>query len=176
LDGVTSIEGNLGINYNALRSLTGLDNIEAASIVDLYIVGNDSLSTCEVESVCAYLANPNGGIYIEGNTTGCNSPEEVQDACETVSVYELISSESFNISPNPPESTAVIKYNLAHDSKVSVKIFNISGQQIQTLVNEVQKQGEQSVIFNTEWLRPGIYFCTLKTVEGIHTKKLIKLE
>ncbi len=91
-------------------------------------------------------------------------------------IRELIETENLTVSPNSPESTAVIKYNLDQDSKVSVKIFNISGQQIQTLVNEVQTQGEQSVVLNTDVLKPGIYFCTLKTSEGMQTKKLIKLE
>ncbi len=177
LNNVTSIGGHLRIGYNdALISLTGLDNIEANTITELTIDNNYSLSNCAVQSICDYLVAPNGEVVISNNATGCNSPEEVEEACETVSVHELISSESFNISPNPLESTAVIKYNLTLDSKVSVKIFNISGQQIQSLVNEMRNRGEQSVTFHTDRLKPGIYFCTLETNKRMATRKLIKLE
>lgn len=177
LEGLSSIGGYLWICYNnALTNLTGLENIEASSIDDLYIFEDSSLSTCEVKSVCAYLANPNGDIEIYDNTTGCNSPEEVEEACETVSVNELFTSEYFTIYPNPLASTATIKYNVSRESPVSLEIFNICGQKIQTLVNDAQSWGEHSVVLNTYRLKPGIYFCTLKSAEGMQTKKLIKLE
>ena len=83
LDNVTSIGGGLVIrNNNALSSLTGLDNIYAATIEYLFIYDNISLSTCEVQSICDYLAAPNGSIIIYNNATGCNNQEEVEEACE----------------------------------------------------------------------------------------------
>ena len=82
LEGLTSIGGNLSIfgNYS-LTSLAGLDNIEASSINNLYIGYNSSLSTCEVQSICDYLANPNGTVEIHHNASGCNNPLEVANAC-----------------------------------------------------------------------------------------------
>jgi len=44
------------------------------------------------------------------------------------------------------------------------------------LVNEFQQQGEQTVVFNSEGLKPGVYFCVLKTPQTIKTKKIIKLD
>jgi hypothetical protein len=38
-----------------------------------------------------------------------------------------------------------------------------------------QQLGEQQVIFDGSQLKPGIYFCTLITNEGIQTRKIIKL-
>jgi hypothetical protein len=82
LEGLTSIGGNLWISgNNVLNSLTGLDNIEAGSITKLYIYDNVSLSTCEVQSVCNYLADPNGSINIYNNATGCMNPPEVAEGC-----------------------------------------------------------------------------------------------
>jgi len=83
---VTSIGGDLEIRYNdALTSLTGLDNIDEASINDVAIRDNISLSACEVESICDYLINPSGEIEIHDNATGCNSISEVEDACGIIS-------------------------------------------------------------------------------------------
>jgi len=86
LDKVNSINGDLWIrNNNALISLSGLDNINADSITNLYIYFNSSLSNCEMESICEYLANPNGNFNIHDNATGCNNPIEVESACEIIS-------------------------------------------------------------------------------------------
>jgi hypothetical protein len=83
---LTSTEGNVFIGddaggNHALTSLTGLDNIDGGSIIDLIIGDNPYLSTCEVQSICDYLASPNGSIEISGNATGCNSQQEVEAAC-----------------------------------------------------------------------------------------------
>ncbi|MHC1777728.1 MAG: T9SS type A sorting domain-containing protein [Lentimicrobium sp.] len=83
LNNVTSIAGNIFINSNqSLTSLNGLENINAGSIAGLNITTNSSLSTCEVQSICGYLASPNGTVDISNNAPGCNSTEEVEAACE----------------------------------------------------------------------------------------------
>ena len=50
-----------------------------------------------------------------------------------------------------------------------------SQDEMSILINEIQKQGEQKVKYNSHGLKPGVYFCVLKTDEGIQTKKMIKL-
>jgi hypothetical protein len=82
LAGLNSIGGYLDIESNAiLTSLSGLDNINASSIDQLYIYGNLNLSTCDVQSICEFLANPSGSIDILYNGTGCDNPPEVAAAC-----------------------------------------------------------------------------------------------
>jgi hypothetical protein len=120
------------------------------------------------------LASPNAVVVIQNNAVGCNSPEEVEEACIT-SVGEISFEETFTISPNPLNLTTLIQYTLHHNSPVILKILDLSGREIVTLVNEVQLQGDQKVVFNTTGLPAGIYFCVLKTSEGIQTRKIIKL-
>ena len=176
LDNVTSIGGYLVIAHNlALTSLMGLDNIDAASIDELHIKDNSSLSTCEAQSVCDYLASPNGEIEIHDNATGCNSPEEVEEACEAVSIDELYFEDTFTISPNPLKSSTLIQYTLHQNSTVTLKILDLSGRVVVIIINEFQRLGDQKVLFKGKGLKPGIYFCVLKTSEGIQTKKIIKL-
>jgi len=82
LNVLTSIGGYLKINFNdILTSLSGLDNIDTASIDELTIVYNNELSTCEIQSVCDYLVNPNAVIEIHDNAAGCNNQQEVAEAC-----------------------------------------------------------------------------------------------
>ena len=177
LENISSIGESLFIiNNGSLASLSGLENIAPASIIDLNIYNNPLLSNCAVASICNYLASPNGTIEIYDNAPGCNSQQEVEDACDTItSVSEIKLNETFTISPNPLNSTTLIQYTLNQNSPVSLKILDLSGQEIKTLVNELQQQGEQQVIFNTAGLPAGVYFCVLKTSNGIQTKKIIKL-
>ena len=80
LSSLVSIGGFLNISYNDnISTLQGLQNIEGESIQELDIVQNSSLSECSVESICEYLAAPNGFTYILYNAPGCNSIEEVED-------------------------------------------------------------------------------------------------
>ncbi|MBU2650043.1 MAG: T9SS type A sorting domain-containing protein [Bacteroidetes bacterium] len=177
LSNLTTIGGGLGIVGNpVLTSLSGLDNVNAESISGLFIANNVTLSTCEVESVCEYLANPGGEIEIHDNAPGCNSMIEVQTACDSItSVEELNFKEKFTISPNPLESGSIIEYTLHQNSPVTLKILDLSGRSFRTLVNEYQPKGEQRIECNTTALPAGIYFCTLKTNERIQTRKIIKL-
>lgn len=177
LDNLASIEGYLSISNNIeLEDLIGIENIDANTITDLSLVNNSSLSDCDAQSICDYLASPNGTVVISDNAPGCNSQQEVQDDCDfNTFVDESIAEESFTISPNPLESTSLIKYTIQYNSHVTIKILDLTGQEITTHVDELQQQGQQQVIFNTSDLPAGIYFCVLKTNYGMQTKKIIKL-
>ncbi|MCD4731507.1 MAG: hypothetical protein K8R74_12960, partial [Bacteroidales bacterium] len=91
LNNVTSIGGKIYIEgNNLLTSLTGLENIDAGSINELCIFINTILSKCEVQSICEYLVSPNGKIVIYDNAPGCNSVEEIKEACESSCLPEGI--------------------------------------------------------------------------------------
>jgi hypothetical protein len=65
--------------------------------------------------------------------------------------------------PNPFNPTTTINYMLASTSKVVIKIYNILGQEIRVLVNEVQNAGQQSVVWNATnnhgtTMASGVYF------------------
>ncbi len=136
LDNLTSINGYLYIMHNDnLISLAGLDNIEANSISDLYINDNASLSVCDIESVCDYLAAPNGAIYITNNATGCANQEEVEDEC-FIGVPEMNSMDHFSISPNPVSGSANILLVLREHGLMNCDLFEVSGVRIKQLINE----------------------------------------
>ncbi|MCD4664154.1 MAG: T9SS type A sorting domain-containing protein, partial [Bacteroidales bacterium] len=175
LDNLSSIVGGLKIRLNeSLVNITGLSSINPGSISNLMLTYNFSLSDCAVQSICDYLASPNGTVVINNNAPGCNSQQEVEDACWT-SVDENSFENIFFISPNPINSTTLIQYTLHHNSPVTLKIFDLSGRLVVTLVNEFQQQGEQRVIFKSDALPAGVYFCVLKTINGKKTKKILKL-
>ena len=83
---------------------------------------------------------------------------------------------SFRVHPNPFTSAIGIDYNLKRPENASFIIYNQLGKKVAEMLDEYRQQGDQQLIFNAEKLTPGIYFCVLKTSEGVQTKKIVKLK
>ncbi|MFA5033913.1 MAG: T9SS type A sorting domain-containing protein [bacterium] len=80
--------------------------------------------------------------------------------------------------PNPFINTTIIKYSLSYETKVSLKIYDMCGKLVKTLVDGIQNAGEQSITWNRqndkkEKAPIGIYFCKINTGEKNITEKLI---
>jgi len=80
-----SVEGAVWIMGNPLlTSLTGLVNVNTASITELNVYNNQTLSSCEVQYICNYLTSPKGVVNIHSNAPGCNNPTEVSKSCGNI--------------------------------------------------------------------------------------------
>lgn len=75
--------------------------------------------------------------------------------------------------PNPFNPTTNIKYQVPANTLVNLKIYDITGKEIMTLVNEKQSPGEYNVTFNAGNLNSGVYFYRLIAGNFNETKKLI---
>ncbi len=128
LDSLHTIGGNLEIEENHyLSTLDGIDNIEPGTIENLTIVDNWFLTKCNVHSICDYLVSPNGTVEIADNKPGCNSQEEVEEAC-TVGITEQLSATQLSIYPNPTSSAITISAEQGIIDEVS--IYNKLGQRV----------------------------------------------
>lgn len=78
--------------------------------------------------------------------------------------------------PNPFNPTTVISYRLPVNSFVTIKIYDVLGREVQTLVNEHQPAGTHSVTFNAANLPSGVYFYRLEAGTYHDTKKLLLLK
>jgi hypothetical protein len=175
LEGVTSIGGgslNI-INNDALYSLEGLKNIESNTIEGLHIHDNDLLSTCDVESVCAYLANPNGDIQIYMNAQGCNNIVEVEEAC-TVGILESESETQLSAYPNPFTTFTTIEYELTEPTHVQLTIYNAIGGEVYTAEDRLMAEGKHSFVWSTDRLPEGMYYAVLRSEEGVSVVKIVK--
>ncbi|MEO8666773.1 MAG: FG-GAP-like repeat-containing protein, partial [Ignavibacteria bacterium] len=74
--------------------------------------------------------------------------------------------------PNPFNPNTSISYRVAANNFVSLKVFDNSGREIKTLVNEVQEAGYYSIDFNGSGLASGIYFYRMQTGAYSETKKM----
>ena len=175
LGNVTSFVDYLTIIQNpVLSSLTGLDNIGADSITSLYISSNNSLSTCEVQSVCDYLVSPGGIIEISNNATGCDSQQEVEEACAS-SINEVSALYGIKIQPNPFSTSTTLSYELQQPEIVQLSIFNQLSQLVYQ-TQENQPQGSQKLIWNAEGYADGVYYYRLQVGEQVATGKLVKVK
>ncbi len=77
--------------------------------------------------------------------------------------------------PNPFNPTTNITYSLSTNGFITLKIFNLLGEEVATLVEGFQNAGIHSVKFEAKNISSGIYIYKLNSIENILTKKMILL-
>ncbi|MCK6600910.1 MAG: T9SS type A sorting domain-containing protein [Bacteroidetes bacterium] len=78
--------------------------------------------------------------------------------------------------PNPFNPSTVIGFSLPVSGKVSLKIYDITGREIATLLNRDLESGSHSVTFDASGFAAGVYFCNLAFNGQVVTKKLTLLK
>ncbi|HMQ67705.1 MAG TPA: T9SS type A sorting domain-containing protein [Ignavibacteria bacterium] len=78
--------------------------------------------------------------------------------------------------PNPFNPVTNINYSVASGSYLSIKISDVLGNEIGTLVNEYQNPGEYSVSWNAEKYPSGVYYYSLKTDKFSETKRMLLIK
>jgi len=77
--------------------------------------------------------------------------------------------------PNPFNPSTIIKYDIPDESNVTLKVFDVLGREIATLVNKEQKAGYYEVEFEASNLSSGIYFYRIHVGGFVDTKKMLLL-
>jgi len=78
--------------------------------------------------------------------------------------------------PNPFNPTTTIAYEITQQGFVTLKVYDILGREVATLVNEEKPSGNYEVEFGGIGLPSGVYFYTLKVGDFIQTRKMILLK
>lgn len=78
--------------------------------------------------------------------------------------------------PNPFNPSTSIKFSLPKSSFTTLKIYNLVGQEVETLVNENLNAGTYEAILNGANLTSGIYFYTINAVGYSETKKMMLIK
>jgi hypothetical protein len=102
-------------------------------------------------------------IYMSGGQVGVDEPR-----ARVPSRYELLQNY-----PNPFNPITNIEFRMPTAEFVSLKVYNILGQEVRTLVNEKMDAGEHEVQFAIEASPSGVYIYRLKSGEFVATKKLV---
>ena len=100
------------------------------------------------------------------NITGINSVSQVNP-----DKYEL-----FQNYPNPFNPTTTIKYSISSNTAVKMRIYDVLGKEVATLVNQVQTAGTYKVDFDASKLSSGVYFYKLEAGQFTEVKKMTLLK
>ena len=87
--------------------------------------------------------------------------------------------ESYGLSqnyPNPFNPTTAIQYQLPVDSRVTLKVYDILGRQVASLVSEFQQAGYKEVRFNASSLASGTYIYRIVAGNFISAQKMVVLK
>jgi len=108
----------------------------------------------------------NGIVY--GDTTLTNIKEE-EHSFKTN--YQLCQNY-----PNPFNPSTKISYQLPKAGNITLKVFDVLGKEVTTLVNEYKNIGRYEIEFNANNLPSGVYFYQLKAGNFVQTKKMILIK
>ncbi len=78
--------------------------------------------------------------------------------------------------PNPFNPSTTIKYSVVENAKVSLKVYDILGKEVATLINETQAPGTYEFDFNASNLASGMYIYTLRAGDFVSSKKMMLLK
>jgi hypothetical protein len=133
---------------------------------------NNGLATKEITDIVNFthsimhVATANNSVYIIYSIIN-EADKETSGLPENFELYQNY--------PNPFNPSTRIRYQVASSSKVSLKVFDMIGNEITTLVNEYKPAGSFEVNFDASKLSSGVYFYRLNADSFVETKKMILL-
>ncbi len=164
---------DIAINYNQ-DVFAGTDSgvFRSTDNGDNWTPINTGLTNTSV--ICLAL-NSNGYIFAGTDSNG------VYRSTQSTPIKEIKKEipSSFELKqnyPNPFNPTTTIEFDIPTSSFVSLKVFNLIGQEVATLVNNELSQGNHKVEWKPDNLSSGLYFYKLETKGYVETKKLILLK
>jgi hypothetical protein len=140
------------------------NSIEPIEISYVWTVPNVSSDSCKIKIIAygpGWQYDESDGVFSIAST----GVEEIASLSLAMTNVRVI--------PNPAKSVLNIHYSLPVESKVLLKLYDISGRLVKTLVDEEKKPGNYKFTLNTKTFSAGVYFLSLKTKEKIVIERLI---
>jgi hypothetical protein len=143
---------------------------------------NDRNSSSLFANVCA-LSDSIPGNYPNSTNNGqsfaqlyyirlsTNHTIGINENQQTVLKYSL-----YQNFPNPFNPKSVIKYQISKSSYVSLKVYNVNGKEVSSIVNETLSPGEYGTTFDGSNLPSGVYFYKLSAGDFTDTKKMVLIK
>ncbi|NNG27115.1 MAG: T9SS type A sorting domain-containing protein, partial [Ignavibacteriaceae bacterium] len=137
--------------------------------------GDDYANTVALDTI--------GNVYITGSSVGTGTAEDIvtiKYSQTPTSVHESQTNLPDNYFlyqnyPNPFNPSTKIKYQIPELSFITLKVYDVLGNEIVTLTNEEKLAGSYGIEFNAANLPSGIYFYRLQAGSFVGTKKMVLL-
>lgn len=167
------------------KSYTTMSNTTYGYLNGVFIPSRGYLSvtvsntSAKVEYIRTYLPGEENASRHNGDVSYSYT---IDTSGSVVSVNQLSTvPEKFSLNqnyPNPFNPETMIKYSIEEGSNVQLKVYDVMGREITTLVNEYQQSGAYNVVFNADrlGLSSGMYFYRISTDNISKTMKMIYLK
>jgi photosystem II stability/assembly factor-like uncharacterized protein len=128
------------------------------------------------KTVLAFTFNSNGYLFSGTEGAGVFRSKESTTPVEndegvTPSEYAL-----FQNYPNPFNPSTTIRYSIPNSEFVTLRVYDVLGIEVATLVNEDKSTGSYEIHFNATELSSGVYFYKLQAGNFVETKKMLLLK
>ncbi len=193
-----------GANLKALNNIIvnstvlGMKNVSDSSLVSFssFFQNDTTFENCNIDSASIFYTDPMLNTdytlratspCIDAGSPTCIDPDGT--TCDigvfyfdqqTTEVMETdVAPEGYALHanyPNPFNPSTTIQFVIANQSMVKLKVFDILGRGIATLVDEELPAGAHEVIFEAKDLPSGFYFYRLETEAFVKTRRLILLK
>jgi hypothetical protein len=78
--------------------------------------------------------------------------------------------------PNPFNATTTINYSLASEKQVEIKVFDVNGRELKTLINQKLPAGKYAIELDAAELNSGVYFYQIQAGSFSQSRKMILLK
>ena len=156
------------------------------NVLETFLSLNKKLSydeiTCKIRADYLYIVDEIPGLSYWGQNSTSDSNAWYYDSLvlfttPVYSEYPVVNSYSLSQNyPNPFNPVTKINYSLAHSGKAIIKIYDVLGREIRTLVNEEKPAGNHTVEFNAAGLASGVYIYRLQAGDFVSSKKMLFLK
>ena len=184
-----SFNGNIGLESSSIQITNSWNGFTVTSLdfksLDTSLAksarqADSSISPTELFRLSANSslidAGTDIGRHFKGNAPdiGAFESDIVNEVNENIKVPA-----GFNLGqnyPNPFNPATIIEYNIPAPSRVTLRIYNLTGQEVRELINKEEPQGEYSITFKAGRLASGIYFYKLSANGSTQIKKMVLLK
>jgi len=192
--GIKLLTGNL----NSLSSFDYFDGYQTDSLYYVWMNHNtidtlyyqDSISSVTITSQVPQMINPGDSVTVYYGIAIGDSLADIYAGLDTLTMRYTgtytgikknnnvtpVSYKLFQNYPNPFNPSTMITFNIIKQDRVSLKVYNILGEVVSNLINEVKSPGNYSIRFDAHGLSSGIYFYELNTGNFREAKKMVILK
>ena len=169
--------GNFGFLIKALSDFEGMECLQGGLRIVIWDI--DDGERIVYDNLLPQ--NIHGGIYIK-NFIGDELEKLAAEEGESITLPNEYALEQNY--PNPFNPSTTVKYSVPETGNVELKVYDIIGNEVATLVNEIKTPGSYKVKFNAAQLASGVYIYSLRAVNPstgsgqvfVQTKKMILLK
>jgi len=147
----------------------------AGTIDGLYISSNDGTSWTQISTgltnTSVYSLATDGTILFAGTADGMfHRPISQINSVNDIPADAMV---QLSASPNPFTSATTIQYSVPATENVSIKIYNIIGECVKTVVDNSQAKGSYQLTMDNVGMSSGVYYCSLQAGDLRRTIKIV---